>query len=161
MSASPAAGADDGRGLPRKPPPNKSRFTINELIELSGFSLRTIRYYIQEGLLRAANGRGPTATYDRDHMLRLLRLAEIRDEIPSIAAKREYMANLTTSDLEAHFTVRSGPREEHWRRILVHPNLELQVRVTGEERDYRFEKALDQIVQHARIVLEAYEAERG
>lgn len=138
----------------------RSRYTINDLIEQTGFSMRTIRYYIGEGLIQPANGRGPSATYDRDHLLRLMLIAEIKDDVRSIAAIKERLEPLSTADLEAHFALRKGPEEEHWRRIRVHPNLELNVRLADGERDYRFELALDQILQHARIVLEAFDLER-
>lgn len=127
---------------------------------MTGFSPRTIRYYVQEGLIRAANGRGPTARYDRDHLLRLLRIAELKNEGSGNQTVREHIDSASTADLEAHFAVRSGPEEEQWRRIRVHRNLELHVQVSGKDRDYRFEHALEQILQHARIVLEAYEIDR-
>jgi DNA-binding transcriptional MerR regulator len=137
-----------------------TRYTMADLERLTGFSGRTIRYYIQEGLVRAAHGRGPSATYDRDHLLRLLRIAELKTEVSALDQIRERLAAQSTADLEAHFTVRNGPEEERWRRVRVHPRLELHVREIGPDRDYRFEQALDQIVQHARIVLEHFENER-
>lgn len=140
--------------------PSSSRYTMADLEKLTGFSSRTIRYYIQEGLIRAAFGRGPSATYDRDHLLRLLRIAELKTEVTALDQIKQRLDAASTTDLEAHFAVRSGPEEERWRRVRVHPRLELHVRETGSDRDYRFEQALDQIVQHARIVLEHFESER-
>lgn len=137
-----------------------TRYTMADLERLTSFSGRTIRYYIQEGLLRPAYGRGPSATYDRDHLLRLLRIAELKSEVSALDHIRERLDAYSTAELEAHFTIRSGPEEERWRRVRVHPRLELHVRETGADRDYRFEQALDQIVQHARIVLEHFENER-
>ena len=56
----------------------QARYTMADLEQLTGFSARTIRFYIQEGLVSAAHGRGPSATYERDHLLRLLRIAELQ-----------------------------------------------------------------------------------
>ncbi len=137
-----------------------ARYSINDLIKMTGLSSRTIRYYISEGLIKAANGRGPTATYDRDHLLRLLRIVELKNEVTGIQNIKERIDLASTADLEAHFAVRNGPEEEQWRRIRVHPNLELHVQVSGQDKDYRFEHALEQILQHARIVLEAYDIDR-
>lgn len=137
-----------------------SRYAMSDLEHLTGFSSRTIRYYIQEGLIRAAFGRGPTATYDRDHLLRLLRIAELKTEVTALDQIKERLDAASTAALEAHFAVRSGPEEERWRRVRVHPRLELHVRESSSDRDYRFEQALDQIIQHARIVLEHFENER-
>ena len=139
---------------------SSSRYTMADLERLTGFSSRTIRYYIQEGLIRAAYGRGPSATYDRDHLLRLLRIAELKTEVSALDQIRQRLEAATTADLEAHFAVQSGPEEERWRRVRVHPRLELHVRESGGDRNYRFEQALDQIIQHAQIVLEHLENER-
>jgi DNA-binding transcriptional MerR regulator len=139
--------------------PSQARYTMAQLEELTGFSARTIRFYIQEGLLRPAYGRGPSATYDRDQLLRLMRIAELKTEFPALDQIRERLNGLSTADLEAHFTVRGGPEEERWRRVRVHPNLELHVREV-DDPGRRFERAIDEIVQHARIVLERYEGER-
>src|SRR4051812_19316005 len=140
--------------------PALSRYTMSDLESLSGLPSRTIRYYISQGLLSAAMGRGPSATYDRDHLLRLLRIVELKSEVGALNEIKSRLDGMSTDDLEAHFAVRGGPEEERWRRVKVHPRLELHVR-EGLERNHRFEQALDQIVQHARIVLEHYEDERS
>jgi DNA-binding transcriptional MerR regulator len=138
---------------------SNQRYSMADLERLTGFSSRTIRYYIQEGLIRAAHGRGPSATYDRDHLLRLLRIAELKTEVSALDQIRERLDAASTADLEAHFAVRSGPEEERWKRVRIHPRLELNVR-EGGDRDYRLEQAIDQIIDHARFVLERYENER-
>jgi DNA-binding transcriptional MerR regulator len=138
---------------------SNQRYTMADLERLTGFSSRTIRYYIQEGLIRAAHGRGPSATYDRDHLLRLLRIAELKTEVSALDQIRERLDDASTADLEAHFAVRSGPEEERWKRVRIHPRLELNVRESAD-RDYRFEQAVEQIIDHARFVLERYENER-
>lgn len=48
---------------------------INTLSRATGVSVRTIRYYLSEGLLLPPQGRGPAASYNREHLdrLRLIR----------------------------------------------------------------------------------------
>jgi DNA-binding transcriptional MerR regulator len=138
---------------------SNQRYSMADLEKLTNFSGRTIRYYIQEELLRPAHGRGPSATYDRDHLLRLLRIAQLKSEVSALDEIRERLDALSTADLEAHFAVQSGPEEERWRRVRIHPRLELNVREAAD-RDYRFEQVVEQIVDHARYVLERYENER-
>jgi len=140
--------------------PRQSRYSIGDLESLTGFSARTIRFYIQEGLLSAAIGRGPSATYERDHLLRLLRIAELKTHIGALAEIKAQLETMTTAELEAHFAVQAAPEEERWRRVRVHPQLELHVR-ESDDRSIRFEQALEQIMQHARIVLEHYESGRS
>jgi len=111
------------------------------------------RHYRSESL-GLATGQGA-----RDHLLRLLRIAELKTEVSALDQIRERLDSASTADLEAHFAVRSGPEEERWKRLRIHPLLELNVRETAD-RDYRFEQAVEQIIDHARFVLERYESER-
>ena len=46
----------------------QKQYTIQELSELTGFSRRTIRYYIQEGLLEPPAGRGRGGYYYDSHL---------------------------------------------------------------------------------------------
>jgi DNA-binding transcriptional MerR regulator len=54
---------------------NEKLYTIKQLSELTGYSRRTIRYYIQQGLLEPPAGRGRGGFYNDSH---LLKLKEIR-----------------------------------------------------------------------------------
>jgi DNA-binding transcriptional MerR regulator len=49
-----------------------SRFNIDELADLGGVSRRTVRYYVQEGLLPAPLGVGRGRHYGQAHLDRLL-----------------------------------------------------------------------------------------
>ena len=70
-------------------------FDLHALSERAGVTPRTVRYYIQQGLLRSPGSPGPGAKYDEGHLgrLRLIRLlqrehlplAEIRRRIESLA----------------------------------------------------------------------------
>jgi DNA-binding transcriptional MerR regulator len=139
--------------------PTSPRYSIADLQNETGINPRTIRYYISEGMLTPAHGRGPTATYDKDHLLRLKMIKELKEDFQPLDAIKKQLEDLSTEDLEAHFSIRSGPVEAHWRRVVFGPDLELHIR-EREPRDYRFERAVDQIVQHARFVLDAYEENR-
>lgn len=54
------------------------RLTIHDLERESGLSRRTIHYYAHEGLLPAARGSGPGATYDEEHLLRLRLISALK-----------------------------------------------------------------------------------
>lgn len=149
------------RGRPVAIPtvPSSPRYSIADLEGETGFNARTIRYYISEGMLTPAHGRGPSATYDKDHLLRLRMIKEFKDQFLPLESIKEKLADLSTEDLEAHFSIQSGPTEGRWRRIVFNPDLELHVR-EGEQRDYRFERLVDQIVQQVRFMIENYEETR-
>lgn len=48
-----------------------SRYKLDELAERAGVSARTVRYYVQRGLLPAPEFRGPDTAYGEEHLLRL------------------------------------------------------------------------------------------
>lgn len=50
---------------------NTSHFSIEELADQVDLSVRTVRYYITEGLLPGPQGRGKATTYGEEHLLRL------------------------------------------------------------------------------------------
>lgn len=47
------------------------RYQIGDFERMFGIPRRTIRYYVSEGILPPAHGRGPTAWYDETHLRRL------------------------------------------------------------------------------------------
>lgn len=72
-------------------------FDLAELSDRANVSVRTIRYYIQQGLLPSPEARGPGAHYGPEHLDRLnlirqlqrehLPLAEIRRRLEHLSAK--------------------------------------------------------------------------
>jgi DNA-binding transcriptional MerR regulator len=55
-------------------------YTIEELTELTGFTRRTIRYYVQEGLLEPPAGRGRGGFYYDSHVKRLLQIKALQEK---------------------------------------------------------------------------------
>lgn len=70
------------------------QWDLNELADAAGVTARTVRYYVQQGLLPSPATRGPGARYERDHLdrLRLIKrlqrqhypLAEIRRRLEAL-----------------------------------------------------------------------------
>ncbi len=74
--------------------------TIQELSRRSAVPVRTVRYYIGEGLLPSAEGRGRAASYTQDHLLRLeviRKLVELRVPLSDI---RGQLGSLSTPELQ-------------------------------------------------------------
>jgi len=101
-------------------------YSIDELAELGGVSRRTVRYYVQEGLLPAPLGVGRGRHYGRPHLDRLL----------EVKAWQE--SGLSLDDIRARRTSppaggRSAPRpapplpRSTWRRLDLGPGIELHV----------------------------------
>jgi DNA-binding transcriptional MerR regulator len=75
--------------------------TIDELAERVDVPVRTIRFYISEGLLPGPGSRGKSATYGEDHVIRLRlirRLAEQRVPLTKIA---ELVGDLSLDEARA------------------------------------------------------------
>lgn len=75
--------------------------TIEELAERVGVPVRTIRFYITEQLLPSPEGRGRSASYGREHLLRLSLIRRLVEQRVPLAEIRARLAGLSLGDLEA------------------------------------------------------------
>jgi DNA-binding transcriptional MerR regulator len=79
----------------------EARYTIDELADLVGVSVRTIRFYIAEGLLPGADSRGRGPGYTEEHLLRLRLARRLVDQHLPLADARDRLAGLSVDDLRA------------------------------------------------------------
>ena len=56
------------------------KYTIEEISILTGFSRRTIRYYIQENIIRPPSGRGRGGFYYNSHLSDLLKIRSLQEK---------------------------------------------------------------------------------
>jgi len=56
----------------------EQRFSISELATMAGISGRTVRYYVQRGLIPPPDGRGPGRHYGPEHLERILKLRDLQ-----------------------------------------------------------------------------------
>lgn len=130
------------------------RYTLSELEEITGIKGRTIRYYITEGLLQPAYGRGPSATYDHDHFLRLQAINQLKEQRLPLRSIKEHLEQLTTDDLAVMINAPLQPDVAVWRHYPLHADLQIMVRERpATERTAAHEYAFDLIVEYARSVL--------
>jgi len=122
---------------------------LTELADRAGVSIRTVRYYIQQGLLPKPAARGPGAHYKEEHLDRLLLikrlqrehlpLAEIRrvlessaGESPAPRSARDYIRSVLRESTGLYSAApaeepASTPRSQ-WERITLAPDIELHIR---------------------------------
>ncbi len=99
----------------------EKKYNIGQLAELSGVSRRTIRFYVQTGLLAAPAGAGRGHYYTEDHLQTLLKINALKEN------------NLSLDEVAV--TLRGPAAEESlqllapttWVRIEVCPGIEIQV----------------------------------
>lgn len=70
-------------------------WSVRDLAESAGTTVRTIHYYISEGLLPSPDGATRSATYSTAHLARLRLIAALRDEGLALANIRQRLAPLT------------------------------------------------------------------
>ena len=56
------------------------KYTIEEISILTGFSRRTIRYYIQENIIEPPSGRGRGGFYHNGHLSDLLKIRSLQEK---------------------------------------------------------------------------------
>ena len=99
---------------------------MDELVEASGINDRTVRYYIEQGILQHARGRGRSSYYTTEHLERLTRVADLRDRGMSIAEIRESLAPAAVGE--------PATPAESWERYPLHPDLEVHLKAeAGDE----------------------------
>jgi DNA-binding transcriptional MerR regulator len=105
--------------------PADQRYAIQDLADLADVSRRTVRYYVQEGLIPAPLGVGRGPHYGQAHLDRLLQIKDLQaagrslDEIHATlggdgerrSAKREIVA----------------VERSLWRRLQIAPGVEVHV----------------------------------
>ncbi len=141
-------GAPPPRGSAARPIslPEPYRYTLADLEREAGTGGRTVRYYISRELLPPAHGRGPAATYDLGHLVRLRAIALLKTKHLPLDQIKQRLAALSDDEIAAMLRVETAPPEDTWKRIQLHPDLELFVRERrGKDKDYRFEATVETI----------------
>lgn len=100
-------------------------YELGELSDLAGVTPRTVRYYIQQGLLRSPGTPGPGAKYDAAHLDRLRLIRRLQREHLPLAEIRRRLESLTDAEVrrlvEAPEPARSSAAE-YVRQVLREPS---------------------------------------
>ena len=106
------------------------RFGIEQLASLGGVSRRTVRYYVQEGLLPAPLGVGRGRHYDSTHLERLLRVKALQERGLSLGEVRRELAargGRDASDVRSAALASPQVGRSAWTRVELLPGVELHV----------------------------------
>ena len=91
----------------------RDELTIDDLCAETGFTRRTIRYYLQRGLIPPPEGGGRRRIYRRDHLLRLLLVRALQERRYPLEEIRARLADLKLPDLgEMLASLESTPHAE-------------------------------------------------
>ena len=103
------------------------RYAVGELGDLGGVSRRTVRYYVQEGLIPPPHGVGRGDHYGREHLDRLLQVKALQEAGRSLDEIRQLLDHGTASAARAVAAAARPLPREVWRRVTVAPGVELHV----------------------------------
>lgn len=78
-----------------------NEYTLNQLAKLSQVSPRTVRYYIEFGLLPAPTQSGPLARYTDEHLDRLRQIRRLQDFHQPLAEIRRRLESLAPEQAAA------------------------------------------------------------
>jgi DNA-binding transcriptional MerR regulator len=104
---------------------SEGRYGIEELSHLGGVSRRTVRFYIQEGLLPAPLGVGRGRHYNEEHLRHLIRVREMQEQGLTLAEIRRRVAG--GGEAQAERRAAEAPARSAYLRLELAPGLELHV----------------------------------
>lgn len=133
-------------------------YKLDELAREAEVAPRTVRYYVQRGLLPAPEFKGRDTSYGREHLVRLLAIKRLQAAHLPLDAIEARLASATMGELERiasgsvvsvelppprdpvvrprrghlyfppHDPVPEAPRAERWERVELAPGLEIHLR---------------------------------
>lgn len=106
------------------------RYAIGELATLGGVSRRTVRYYVQEGLIPPPLGLGRGNHYTAEHLEQLLRVKAMQESGRTLVEIQRALGQPTNGRRRDESRREDLPSRSLWRRIEVTPGVELHVTST-------------------------------
>jgi DNA-binding transcriptional MerR regulator len=106
------------------------RYAIGELAALGGVSRRTVRYYVQEGLIAPPLGLGRGNHYSPDHLAQLLRVKSMQESGRTLDDIRGLLGQKPQPRAPQQPQSGELPSRSLWRRLALAPGVELHVAST-------------------------------
>lgn len=114
---------------------SETSYKLDELAKAAGTSPRTVRYYVQRGLLPPPVFRGKDSAYGRDHLVRLRAIKKLQDAYLPLDAIAAELDGRSTEEIERiaraeHAHVPAPPRVSNastWHHHALAQGLSLEV----------------------------------
>lgn len=104
------------------------RYSVEELAERANVTRRTVRYYIQRGLIPPPLGLGRGKHYTEAHLEGLIRIRELQEAsvpLEEIAARLQGAPPHTDAPQRQ---VATAPTQSTWTRVVLREDVELHLR---------------------------------
>lgn len=105
---------------------DEKRYSVGELAELGGVSRRTVRYYVQEGLIPAPYGLGRGSHYGPEHLEELVKVKAMQEQGMALDAIRSALSGDEDIPIPMVDVRTLAPRSQ-WTRIELVPGVEIHV----------------------------------
>ena len=105
---------------------DERQYTLQQLATAAGVSIRTIRYYIGEGLLPAPVGAGPQSHYTDSHLNRLRAIGLLKDRYLPLKEIRRELSGLDDEQIDRLITDLGDTAEADFEELAELPSAPLQ-----------------------------------
>lgn len=120
-------------------------FGIKELASLGGVSRRTVRYYVQRGLLPTPTGTGRGSHYTQEHLDRLIQVRTWQEEGVSLAEIEQRVGAAAPPDESTANGAPTAPDGTAWTRVDLHPGVELHLQTQTRLSQADTERILEKV----------------
>jgi len=107
--------------------PNDKKYSLDELCALTEFTKRTVRFYMQEGLVDRSEGQKKGAFYLEKHLLQLLVIKKWQKAGLSLDRIKEIIRDENTDELIPPIKVQQAGMVEVWSHLLISDGISLQI----------------------------------
>lgn len=123
-------------------------YLINELAQKAGVTVRTIRYYTDEGLLPPPDVSGKYAVYNRSHLLRLELIRQMKEAYLPLREIRQVVNMLSDAEVEQRLQSAAEMPQPNPRQISDSKSsaLDYIARVRGRQDELRPPEEPDRIL---------------
>jgi DNA-binding transcriptional MerR regulator len=104
-----------------------ARYGIGDLADLGGVSRRTVRYYVQEGLIPTPHGVGRGNHYGPEHLAQLLKVKTLQEAGRTLDEIRRTLNDRPKARAHSRVDAEPSPERSVWRRLTLAPGVELNV----------------------------------
>lgn len=80
---------------------DKESYLINQLAERAGVTVRTIRYYVNEGLLPSPQTKGRYSAYDEEYLYRIKLIKFYKEAYLPLSRIRELLDDMSPEEIKA------------------------------------------------------------
>jgi DNA-binding transcriptional MerR regulator len=127
------------------------KYTIDDLSELTGLTRRTIRFYIQEGIIEPPAGRGRGGFYFDSHLSDLSKIKELQEKglnlesIKNIINSKDYSADRESGEIPSAGRL----SRQVWAKYELAEGIELNIRRDIETKNI---KKIDEIIKILNLI---------